>query len=84
MCECKIDTGSSGNLIPIKIFKALYPTIKITDLNKSIDKHYYAHKVTNKCVYWLVTCFNKIDEIFKDLPNIFNIADDILIVGHYA
>ena len=24
----------------------------------------------------------KIDEIFKDLPNVFGIADDILIVGY--
>ena len=26
----------------------------------------------------------KIDEIFKDLPNVFDIADDILVVGHDA
>ena len=24
----------------------------------------------------------KIDEIFKDLPNVFGIADDILVVGY--
>ena len=24
----------------------------------------------------------KIDKIFKDFPNIFGIADDILVVGH--
>ena len=28
-------------------------------------------------------CFRgNIDEIFKDLPNVFGIADDILVVGH--
>ena len=26
----------------------------------------------------------KIDEIFKDLPNVFGIVDDILVVGYEA
>ena len=26
----------------------------------------------------------KIDEIFNDLPNVFGIADDILVVGYQA
>ena len=25
---------------------------------------------------------HKIDEIFKDMPNVFGIADDILVIGH--
>ena len=27
---------------------------------------------------------HKIDDIFKDIPNVFDTADDILIVGHEA
>ena len=33
-----IDTGSDDNLMPIRMFKVLYPNTKITDLNRSIEK----------------------------------------------
>ena len=38
MYEHKIDTGSDGNIMPINMFKMLFPHTKITDLNKSIDR----------------------------------------------
>ena len=38
MCECKVDTGSDGNLMLIKTFDVLFQYTKITYLNKSIDR----------------------------------------------
>ena len=38
VCECKIDTNGVGNLMPIRMFKVLYPNTTITDLNKPADK----------------------------------------------
>ena len=35
MCEYKINTGSDGNIMPIKMSKALFPHTIITDKNKS-------------------------------------------------
>ena len=34
ICEFKKDTGSDGNLMPIWIFKVLFPNIKIDNLKK--------------------------------------------------
>ena len=37
-CGYKIDTSIHSNVMPIEMFKALYPDTKVTDLNKPIDK----------------------------------------------
>ena len=34
MCEYKVDTGSGGNLLPIKAFKLTFPNTTVMDLNK--------------------------------------------------
>ena len=38
LCKYKIDTISNGNLMPINMFKMLFPNTTIADLNKSTDK----------------------------------------------
>ena len=46
MYKNKIDTGSDGNLMPIKMLKVLFPYTRITDLNKSIGRNLYYMPIT--------------------------------------
>ena len=41
--EYKIDTGSDGSLIPIRMYKMLFPHTNITELNKFIEKNTTVH-----------------------------------------
>ena len=38
ICKYKIDTGIDGNIMPIKIFKTLFPHTKTTGLYKYTDR----------------------------------------------
>ena len=38
MCECKLDTGSGGNVMPIRMYKLHFLQTNIDALNKSIKK----------------------------------------------
>ena len=42
-CKYKIDTGSDGNLMPIRMYKMLFPHTNINELNKAINKIGVAH-----------------------------------------
>ena len=37
-CKYKMDTSNDGNLMPIRMYKMLFPYTNITDLNKSVNK----------------------------------------------
>ena len=39
MCQYEIGTNNDGNLMPIEMFKALFPYTKITDLSASVDRN---------------------------------------------
>ena len=34
----KLDTGASGNLLPVSVYCELFPDCKMKDLHKTIDK----------------------------------------------
>ena len=51
--EHKIDTSSDGTSVPMRMFKALYPHTRITDLDKSIDKKmYHTRTITEEYCKW--------------------------------
>ena len=45
MCKFKLDTGSNGNLILIRMYKSIF--CNIDDLNKLINKNIVLHAYTN-------------------------------------
>ena len=54
-CKYKIDTGSDGNIMPIKMFKVLFLDTETANLNKSIDRKlilcaYNSMYITNGCI----------------------------------
>ena len=52
---CKIDTGSDGNIMPLYIFKKLFPRVTEAELKKTIKRHIKLK--TNKTVIMqLGTC----------------------------
>ena len=52
MYKYKIDTGNAGKLIPIKMFKVLFPNTKIANLSPLIRKWCYIHTVTHAYHTW--------------------------------
>ena len=63
MCEYKIYIVSGSILIPIKMFKVLFPHTKITNLNRSIERKILLCTYNNWCIpqmeVWKVTIINK-------------------------
>ena len=43
ICHCKIDTCSHENLMPINMYKLLYPHTDINELNKFMNRKWFAH-----------------------------------------
>ena len=62
----QMDAASDGSLLPIKMFKILFPDSKIADLNKSIDKKKYYSVHTKVNVYHKVA-FAKLQPLTKAL-----------------
>ena len=50
MCKFKLDTGSDGNLMPVRMYKLLLPQTNIDELNKSINKKIVLHTYSNSCI----------------------------------
>ena len=48
-CQYKIDTGSDGNLIPIRMYKVIFPCTNITKLSKYIDRKIVLHTYITIC-----------------------------------
>ena len=46
-CKYKIDTGSDGNLMPIRKYKLLFPHTNLNELNTSINRKIVLHPYNN-------------------------------------
>ena len=69
ICKYKTDTGSDGNLMPIKMFRMVFPYTNITDLNKSMDKNSIIH-LSNSYIPQMGVC--KITIINKGIECIYS------------
>ena len=47
MCDYRIDTSSNGNLVPVNMFKVLFPNTTTAVLNKCIDQKNYTFATTH-------------------------------------
>ena len=60
-----MDTGSDGILMPIKMFRMLFPYTKITNLNKSTIKQLALITYNNPCIPQMGVC--NVSTINKDI-----------------
>ena len=56
MCKYKIDIGSDGNLLPIKLFRGLFPHTRITDFNKSMVRKIILWSYNKSCIPQMAVC----------------------------
>ena len=55
-CEYKIDAGSDGNLMPIRLYKMLFLHTNITELKKYIDKEIVLYTYNSSCIPQMGVC----------------------------
>ena len=54
--QYKIDTGGNGNLMPVNMFKVLFPNTTIAHLNKCIDQKVILCAHNNSCIPQIGIC----------------------------